>query len=453
MNMGWCWKRRDERNASAYPVHPTTISECFSMSNERTCYVYIHLPSMTSAVPCASLRIVERGSRSFEGTLTYGKRYLQRPDVQALDPFHIPLTGRPQKFTKLLGVPGAVRDASPDSWGRRVIQAKLNRADADLCEMDYLLNGPDDNAGNLSFGLGVTPPGPRRPYNRTHQLESLTLAAEALESDGRLPHEVLENLEAGTSMGGARPKASVEDDHALWLAKFPEKADRHNMQRIEFATLELARASGLRVCGTRLERIGTRDALMLRRFDREWDDASGAYLRHGLVSGLTVLDAEDGYLGRERWSYPLLADQVRRWSSRNDDDRRELYRRMVFNAMVTNTDDHPRNHAMLNTGTGWRLSPAYDIVPVPMVSQERRDLALTVGRYGRAASLYNLLSQCDVFGLSQDEARLQIDAMLRVVKDWRVFFTARGVEQRSIDWLDEAFLPPSFFLETPVDPV
>jgi len=416
---------------------------------DQLCYVYIQLPGTVDSVPCASLRVKAVAAGVFEGTFTYGKRYLKRADVQALDPYHLPLDTKPIKFTKLKGLPGAIRDASPDAWGRRVIQAKLDRPDDSLQEMDYLLNGPDDGAGSLGFGRTLEPPGPRRPYNRTHQLEALTAAAQMLEQDGRLPHEVLEDIEPGTSMGGARPKASVEDDNTIWLAKFPEKNDRHNMQRIEYATLELARASGLNVCGTRLEKMGTKDALLLKRFDREWDPERKRYLKHGLVSGLTVLDAEDGYTGRERWSYLLLADEVRRWSAKNEADRIELFRRMVFNAMVTNNDDHPRNHALLRTSAGWRLSPAYDIVPVPLVSQERRDLALTAGTFGRTASLYNLLSRCEVFGLSPDSAKHEISAILQVVKGWQDFFVEKGVEQRSIEMLEQAILPASFYREEP----
>ena len=420
-------------------------------NDEQSCYVYIQLPGTTETVPCASLRVRTVAAGAYEGTFTYGKRYLERPEVVALDPFHLPLSARPQRFTKLKGIPGAVRDASPDAWGRRVIQAKLQRPEADIQEMEYLLNGPDDGAGNLSFGRTVTPPEPRRPFNRTHQLGALIEAAEKLEQDGRLPHEVLEALEPGTSMGGARPKVTVEDARKIWLAKLPEKADRHNMQRIEYATLELARAAGLRVCGTRLERVGERDALMLDRFDREWNPDANAYWRYGLVSGLTVIDAEDGYLGRDRWSYPLLADELRRWSVKSNDDRRELFLRMVFNAMVTNNDDHPRNHALLHTKGGWRLSPAYDILPVAMVSVERRDLALEVGRFGRAASLYNILSQCEAFGLTKEEAQALVQGMLDVVRGWREFFMQQGVEPRSIDMLEQAMLPPSFFRAMPPD--
>lgn len=421
-------------------------------NDDQACYIYIQLPGTLDTVPCASLRVRPLGAGAWEGTFTYGKRYLERTDVVALDPFHLPLSTRPQKFTKLKGIPGAVRDASPDAWGRRVIQAKLQRPEADLQEMDYLLNGPDDGAGNLSFGRTLTPPAPRRPFNRTHQLADLVRAAELLEEDGRLPHEILEQLEPGTSMGGARPKVTVEDGHRIWLAKLPEKADRHNMQRIEYATLELARAAGLRVCGTRIEPVGDRDALLLERFDREWNPETQAYRRHGLVSGLTVLDAEDGYVGRERWSYPLLADELRRWSVRSADDRLELFRRMVFNAMVTNNDDHPRNHALLQTAGGWRLSPAYDIVPVPLISLERRDLALEVGRFGRTASLYNILSQCQAFGLDTVQAQALIEAMLAVVRGWRGIFAMRGVPPRSIEMLEPAMLPPSFFRMAPPDP-
>lgn len=422
-------------------------------TKEQTCYVYIQLPGDLASVPCASLRVREVGAGLFEGTFTYGKRYLARPNVVALDPYHLPLTDKPQRFTKLKGLPGAVRDASPDHWGRRVIQAKLERAEGDLQELDYLLQGPDDGAGNLSFGLSPVPPGPRRPFNRTHQLEALIEAAEKLEEDGRLPHEVLEQLEPGTSMGGARPKATVEDAGAIWLAKFPEKSDRHNMQRIEYATLELARAAGLNVCGTRLEPVGGRDVLMLRRFDREWNADANVFLRHGLLSGLTVIDAEDGYQGRERWSYLLLASELQRWSVKNKEDQRELFKRMVFNAMVTNNDDHPRNHALLHTAGGWRLSPAYDIVPVPMASQEARNLALTVGEFGRVGSLYNLRSRSSVFGVSGVEADQLIAHMLEVVRSWKEFFFQQGVEARSVEFLEQAMLPASFFRTEPADPV
>jgi len=202
-----------------------------------------------------------------------------------------------------------------------------------------------------------------------------------------------------------------------------------------------------------MEPVGTKETLLLQRFDREWNPDAKAYWRHGLVSGLTVLDAEDGYLGRQRWSYLLLADELRRWSVKPEEDRRELFLRMVFNAMVTNNDDHPRNHAMLHTPGGWRLSPAYDIVPVPLISQERRDLALEVGKFGRAASRYNLFSRCDVFGLTREDAEKLAYAMQGVVSGWRAFFAAKGVEPRSLDMLEQAILPQSFLWDSPPEAI
>jgi serine/threonine-protein kinase HipA len=248
-------------------------------------------------------------------------------------------------------------------------------------------------------------------------------------------------------MGGARPKATIEDANTLWLGKFPARDDRFNMQRVEFATLDLARRCGLNVTQSRLQTVGASDVLMLRRFDRDYTEKG--YLRLGFVSGLTVLDCGDSHLDRERWSYPLLADQLRRWSDKPEADCAELFKRMVFNAAVTNNDDHPRNHALLRTNKGWRLSPAYDLVPAPVVSVERRDLALTVGQYGRTASIYNLLSQSGRFGLSAHEARLQIDHLVDVVRHWRDSYFSCGVSARDIDYIAPAILPSCFFFEMP----
>ena len=125
--------------------------------------------------------------------------------------------------------------------------------------------------------------------------------------------------------------------------------------------------------------------------------------------------------------------------------------RMVFNAAVTNNDDHPRNHALLRRQKGWRLSPAYDLVPTPMVSLERRDLALTVGDFGRTASIYNLLSQAGHFGLSEEEARGKIDRIVEVVQHWRDSFFECGVSANDIEYIASAMLPDCFFFETRPD--
>lgn len=415
------------------------------MTSEREAYIYIQLPGTPETVTVALLRVQTLPDGTQIGRFRYGDRYLQRQEAVALDPFQLPLAKKVFEFTQLKGIPGAVRDAGPDAWGRRVIEHKLERSAADLQEIDYLLHGPQDGAGYLSFGLKAEPPAPKRQYNRTHQLAELIAATQAIEEGRPVAAHLLEQLDPGTSMGGARPKATIEDAQCLWLGKFPAKDDRCNLQRIEFATLDLARRCGLNVTQARLQTVGDSDVLMLQRFDREYTDKG--YLRFGLVSGLTVLDCGDNYLDRERWSYPLLADNLRRWSDKPEADCAELFRRMVFNAAVTNNDDHPRNHAMLRRQKGWRLSPAYDLVPAPVVSLERRDLALTVGNYGRTASIYNLLSQAGRFGLSAEEALAEIDRVVDVVRHWRDSFFACGVSAKDIDYIAPAMLPDCFFFE------
>jgi len=417
------------------------------MTSESQAYVYVQLPGTLNTVPAALLKVEKLRDGTFVGRFRYGDRYLERKDAVEFDPFQLPLGDIVHEFTKLKGIPGAVRDAAPDAWGRRVIEHKLQRSPGDLEEIDYLLNGPQDGAGYLSFGTSVEPPASKRRYNRTHQLAELVAAAEAIEEGKRVPEHILEQLEPGTSMGGARPKATIEDGNRLWLGKFPEKGDRCNLQRVEYATLELARRCGIVVCNTRLESVAERDVLMVERFDREY--VEGGYLRFGVVSGLTMLDCDDDYLDRERWSYLLLADQLRRWSEKPDEDRIELFRRVVFNAAVTNNDDHPRNHAVRRTGRDWRLTPAYDLVPAPLVSLERRDLAMTVGTYGRTASIYNLLSQCEQFGLTVEAARKEIDKIVAIVRAWRDHFHADGVSAKDTDYMASAFLPESFFFERP----
>ncbi|MDP9877640.1 serine/threonine-protein kinase HipA [Variovorax boronicumulans] len=415
------------------------------MTSEREAYVYIQLPGTLETVPAALLRVQTLPDGTQIGRFRYGDRYLQRQEAVALDPFQLPLAKKVFEFTQLKGIPGAVRDAGPDAWGRRVIEHKLERSAADLQEIDYLLHGPQDGAGYLSFGLKAEPPAPKRQHNRTHQLAELIAATQAIEEGRPVAAHLLEQLDPGTSMGGARPKATIEDAQSLWLGKFPARDDRFNLQRVEFATLDLARRCGLNVTQARLQSVGESDVLMLQRFDRDHTDKG--YLRFGLVSGLTVLDCGDSHLDRERWSYPLLADNLRRWSDKPEADCAELFRRMVFNAAVTNNDDHPRNHALLRRQKGWRLSPAYDLVPAPMVSLERRDLALTVGDYGRTASIYNLLSQAGRFGLSGEDAREEIDRLVDVVRHWRESFFACGVSAKDVDYIAPAILPGCFFFE------
>jgi serine/threonine-protein kinase HipA len=217
-----------------------------------------------------------------------------------------------------------------------------------------------------------------RKFNQTVQLAKLQEVADAIVASDQLgsdatTEQVQELLLVGTSMGGARPKAVVEDNAGLWIAKFNRQDDRWNNARVEHAMLNLGRACGLTTAESRLFTVGDRDVLLVKRFDRERADAG--YLRARMVSGLTLLRADDGQTERDRWSYVLLVEELRRASAAPDLDAGELFRRMCFNALISNADDHPRNHAVISKNQDWRLSPAYDLTPTASVSRGQRRAA------------------------------------------------------------------------------
>jgi serine/threonine-protein kinase HipA len=352
------------------------------------------------------------------------------------------------------GMFGALRDASPDSWGRRVIERHAGKSP--LSELDYLLESPDDRAGALSFGVGQQPPAPRRKFNQTIVLAKLQAIADAIIKDEELPTDpevtqAGELLLEGTSMGGARPKAVVEDDQGLWIAKFNRSDDKWNYARIEHAMLVLARACGLTAAESKAVPIGARDVLLIKRFDREKTEAG--YHRARMVSALTLLKTDDSAQPRDKWSYVLLVEELRRVSAEPKKDAAELFRRMCFNALISNTDDHPRNHAIIAKERDWKLSPAYDLVPMPQVSVERRDLAMICGDQGRFANARNLLSQSARFLLPEEEARSIVDTMKdRVKSTWYETAREAGVSAKDCERVEAAFAYPGFDLEQ-VQPV
>lgn len=418
------------------------------MSSKRSCYVYLQLPGMLDVVTCGRYeREILRDGR-IVGRFVYGRSYRERADAVPLDPYHLPVTPRRYETARLDGMFGALRDASPDAWGRRVIEKMTGRVDLD--ELDFLLQGPEDRAGALSFGLGPAPPGPARRFNRLLQLAELRRAAQLLEETAAgepIPAQVVQLTDPGTSLGGARPKNVVEDDDGLWIAKFPQRGDRWNNAPVEGAMLALARRCGIRTPEARTERIGGDGVLLVKRFDRT--QVEGGYLRHRMVSALTVLDAEDRVTERANWSYVLLADELRRWSEHAATDRLELFRRVVFNALISNVDDHPRNHALIAPGREWHLAPAYDLTPHPSISLERRDLALECGPLGRMARRDNLIAGAPRFGLEPANAAVIIEEMKHTVAShWRAEVHRLGGTASDCALIEAAFVYPGFDYRT-----
>ena len=405
------------------------------------CFVYIALPGATEFVTAGRFRrdIDRHGVAT--GRFVYGKSYLARDDAVPIDPIELKLSARICETRLLKGVFGALRDASPDYWGRRIIERHFGSPAPD--ELDYLLQSPDDRAGALGFGLNPTPPAPKRKFNQSIDLARLQAFADAIIQDQALPPEpdaqqARELMLEGTSMGGARPKAVVEDDDALWIAKFNRPDDKWNHARVEHAMLVLARECGIRTADSKLASIGDRDALLVRRFDR--DRSSGGYRRARMLSALTLLRAEDTYQDRSKWSYLRLTEELRRISAQPKIDAPELFRRMCFNALITNNDDHPRNHAVIAMEDAWTLSPTYDLTPSMPISLERRDLALECGDMGRYAHADNLLSQSVRFLVNREDAAGVIDMMERTVGNrWYDIARREGVSEKDCATIRPAF--------------
>lgn len=412
-------------------------------SEARECFVYLTLPGATEAVTAGRF-VVETRRDVPTGRFVYGRRYLALPDAVEIDPVDLRLGTATYETVLHKGLFGALRDGGPDHWGRRIVERHLGGTPS---ELEFLLHSPDDRAGSLGFGLNPTPPAPVRTFNRTIDLERLQETADALlKGEAPVGPDALQVdalLALGTSMGGARPKAVVEDEDSLWLAKFNRPDDPWNHAKVEHTMLLLGRAAGLTTAHSRLVTVGDRDVLLVKRFDREKVEAG--YTRARMVSGLTVLRTDEN--DRSRWSYVVLAEEIRRIAEVPNRDAPELFRRMVFNALISNTDDHPRNHALIAPGRGWHLSPAYDLTPSTPVSLDHRDLAMEVGDQGRWANAKNLASQSPRFLVPQPEAETIVDTMEAIVRgQW--FETARkvGVTEAECGAISPAFAYPGFRL-------
>jgi len=412
------------------------------------CYVYITLPGETKAVTAGRYALTTDAHGTAIGRFVYGRSYLERVDSVPIDPIELKLAKRTYQTTNMKGVFGALRDAGPDYWGRRIIERHVGKPQ--IGELDYLLYAPDDRAGALGFGLGKTPPAPRRKFNQTLDLENLQMIADAIVKDEAFPanaaaEQIEELMLIGTSMGGARPKAIIESEDGLWLAKFNRPDDKWNSARVEHAMLVLARNCGLSTAQSKIIQVAGRDVLLVKRFDRE--KTAHGYLRSRMVSALTLLRAEDSHRSRDKWSYVLLAEELRRVCAEPGKDAAELFRRMCFNALISNIDDHPRNHAIIAKDRDWKLSPAYDLTPTNPISLEHRDLALICGDSGRYANVDNLVSQSLRFLIERDHAHAIIAEMEDLIMStWYEVSREEGVSEQDCKQIAGAFAYPGFRL-------
>lgn len=415
------------------------------ISRPDTCNVYCYLPGQTDSVLCGRFSHRMTG-RDHIGRFVYGQSYLARTDAVSIDPITLPLgPGTFPPTARLGGVYGALRDAAPDAWGRMVIE-RARATTHELGELAYLLGAGDDRAGALAFGeLTASSPAPGGQHGVV-ALPELLRAAEQLERAEGPPspetQRAAQLLLDGVSMGGARPKTVVADEDALWLAKFPGRDDRYNMAAVEAGLLSLAGRCGMNVPVHRTVRVAGKPVLLVRRFDRAGNPSKPVRAR--FLSGLTLLDADE--LPSAAWSYLGLADAIRRRSSSPDADRVELFRRMTFNALVSNGDDHPRNHAIIAwEEDDWRLSPLFDVVPMVRHGSQERSLAMIAGNHGRVASRANLVSAAGRFRVAPAEADHLIDEMRATIDtEWESVMRQHGASATDLRTIRPAIVPEGF---------
>jgi serine/threonine-protein kinase HipA len=407
--------------------------------SERSVLVHVDLEGQTHFVGRLwARRIKNRESATFE----YDKTWLGHADRFALEPA-LTLNPGPHHTPQGRLLFGAIGDSAPDRWGRTLLQreerrkARLeNRQPRSLSEADYLLGiGDAARLGALRFKdaadgdfLAASDAAHVPPLV---SLGELLAAATRMMEDGDDDHDddVRLLLAPGSSLGGARAKASVLDrDRKLSIAKFPQPDDAYAVTLWEGLALDLAAKAGIATPTWRIETVGNRQVLILHRFDRDNEK------RIPFLSAMSLLGAADN----ESHSYMEIADAIRQYGARPAEDCAELWRRIVFNVLVSNTDDHLRNHAFLYEKGGWRLAPAYDLNPVP-VDIKPRVLSLAIDEEDGTASLDIALSVAKHFGLKASEAKEIAKEVGAAVAEWRKRAAAIGLGAKAIERMASAF--------------
>lgn len=379
-----------------------------------------------------------RETSSFE----YAKDWLEHPERFALEPA-LPLNQGTFHTLEGRNIFGAIGDSAPDRWGRVLmrraesIRAKnQNTQPRTLLEIDYLL-GVNDEArqGALRFSMEPNKEVFLAPKEKVSipplvYLPKLLSATERFIAADENAEDLKLLLAPGSSLGGARPKASVRDkDGNLAIAKFPKKDDEYNIVMWEAVALTLAEKSGIRVPRWRLENALEKPVLIVQRFDREND------LRIPFISAMSMLEAQDN----EQHSYLEIAYALSQNGGEPEKDMAELWRRIVFTIMISNTDDHLRNHGFIyERYKGWRLSPVYDINPTPLEIKSRV-LSTAIDFDNTEASLETALSVIKEFRLSIRKAKEIIDEVKDAVKQWRDVASTLGIKPRECDFMASAF--------------
>lgn len=377
------------------------------MSTSERAYVWAWLPGRQEPVVCGVLERAGGGPVRF----AYGRSYRERPEALAL--YDIPLVPGWQEPPSGMNVHGCFADAAPDAWGRRVVLHRLSgRAGKgvetdDLSLFTYLLESASDRTGALDF---QTSPDEYVKRGVDASLQDMMRAAELLQTGAGIPPVLEIALFHGTTIGGARPKATLEDKGRHLIAKFASSTDPYPAVKAEAAAMTLANFAGLDVPAVWLVECLGKEVLLVERFDRTQNGG-----RKMVVSALTVLRLPEE-LGRYA-SYVDFADKLRASGRNTGADLRELFARISFNIIVSNNDDHAKNHAVFFDGGGIALTPAYDVCPQLRSGGEQQQ-AMAIGRDGwRFSQLAGCIRSAHNYLLDEDEARAIVMAQIETVHD------------------------------------
>ena len=406
-------------------------------------YVWAWLPGAIAPVVAGRLH-------AHDGVVTfnYGRSYRERAEAVPLYLPELPLQAGELPLLPGLSMPGCIRDAAPDAWGRRVI---LNRrfgvrggevTQLDLSELTFLLESGSDRIGALDFQLSPSVYEPRSPVGAT--LEELIQSAERVEKGIPLSHELDQALHHGSSIGGARPKALIEDGAVKYVAKFSSYSDLYSVVKGEFIGMRLAALCGIDAVPVSLVRAGGKDVLLVERFDRV--RVGGGWQRKAMVSALTMLELDE--MMARYASYQDVAEIIRHRFTAPANTLRELFARIVFNILSGNTDDHARNHAAFWDGAALTLTPAYDICPQGRAGQEATQAMLISGN-NRMSRIASCLEAAHHFLLSEAEAIAVTEAQLRCIgENWQSVCEEAGFSEadRNLFW-GRQFLNPFAFTE------
>lgn len=373
-------------------------------------YVWTWLPGATEPVVAG---LITRDGEKYN--FNYGRSYLERKDAISLFEPELPLRRGIIAPREGLMLAGCLRDGAPDAWGRRVIVNRLfgkKGAEIDVGAVDeltYLIESGSDRIGALDFQRSGADYEPR--VKEAASLEELLSVADHVEKGVPITPELERAVFHGTSLGGARPKAAIETGDARFIAKFSSSGDVTNVVKAEFVAMQLAAKLGLDVAPTELARAAGKDVLLVRRFDRE--KTAKGWTRKALVSALTLLGLDE-MMGRYA-SYQDLAEIIRTRFTAPKKTLRELYGRLVFNVLCSNTDDHARNHAAFWDGKTLTLTPAYDICPQNRTGREANQAMLISGET-RASTLAACIAAAPQFLLKESEAVAIAEAQIEGIR-------------------------------------